>query len=334
MLNSNELKSISQFCVNETSYSYRDVTDTPSNFLTLQIHDNTCRVLKYEKIPDGRMEQRQFSLLKLIESVLKEYRVPNSIFTWCHHDRTNLPHQAIFTHARLAGSRNVIAPDHTFWGYPNTDPNILNSYAGTHKSLVDTNVSWSNKRDECVFIGSINPENHRAINTSMNLRDGVRLVVVDQGSGNSKFVSRESLSDSKYLLHLNGHRGAYTSRLKYLLGAGSLVLYNTNSGQEQNFWQEWWMDENLFVPGVHYERANSANEIQDLIEKLHQQPEKCSVVAENGKRLFTEKLCPSSVRAAWAAILNEYAARCEFSADSKQGFEYNTADYETTDRTY
>lgn len=328
MISKEQAEKISRFSVNQDVYTLDDVYNVPHNYLTIQIYDNKCRILQSEILPDGRMEQRQYSMGKLLQSVLQRHQVPNVLFSWCTHDRTNMPHGKIFTHARLPGSNNVIAPDHTFFGYPNTNPDIINTYVGSHKSLGNTNIEWSKKRDECVFIGNLsNPTNYRRQNSSMNLKNEITLRIIDQNSGDSSFISRESLAESKYLLHLNGHRGAYTSRIKFLLGAGSAVLYNINSGPEQNFWQEWWMDESIFQNGYHYLKLQNAKETEDVINHFHDKQEEIAQIAANGKSFFCNTLNPESVYLVWSEILKEYSRKCNFNVTEPQGFEFTRNDY-------
>ena len=335
MLTNYEIQKIVKFCVNLDSYSMMDISSAPFNYLVIQIFDNKCRVINYEKLQNGKMEQRQYSIVKMLRRVLSKYTVPNSIFAWCHHDRTGRPDLGIFTHARLKGSRNLLAPDHTFYGYPNRNGEILNTYTSTHSSLVKTNIEWSQKRDESVFIGNMsNPTNYRQINTDIVksiLRKEVSANFIDQCSGDSSFISRESLSESKYLLHLNGHGGAYTSRLKYLLGAGSLVIYNVNSGPEQNFWQEWWMQEEFLIPGKHYLKVENAEDTANAINNFHENQQNANIISQNGKKFFCDYLSPECIDLVWSEILKEYSSKCTFTVNEIMGFEYTNEDYEETD---
>jgi len=331
MITKEQAENIAKFSVQGDVYSLDDVRNVPHNYLTIQIFNNTCRVVQCEMLSDGRMEQRQYSLVKLLQSTLISHKIPNTIFSWCTHDRTSMPHSKIFTHARLAGSNNVIAPDHTFFGYPNTNPEVINTYESTHRSLVNTNIQWESKKDECVFIGNLsNPTSFRKQNSSLALKN-VALRVIDQNSGDASFISRESLAESKYLLHLNGHKGAYTSRIKFLLGAGSLVLYNINSGPEQNFWQEWWMQEEFFKNGYHFLKLQDVKETQDAINYYHNKQEEIKEIAYNGKNFFTNILDPESIKLVWAQILQEYTSKCNFVVSEPQGFVHDKKDYEETE---
>ena len=73
------LKVIAYWCIGDNQYSFDGVTD--NNFFTIQILNNKCHIIRAEYLSDGKMEQRQYSICKMIEKVCSEYTIPNLIFS-------------------------------------------------------------------------------------------------------------------------------------------------------------------------------------------------------------------------------------------------------------
>ena len=322
-MNSDMLKEIANWCIGDNQYSFDGVTD--NNFLTIQILNNKCHIIRAEYLSDGKMEQRQYSICKMIEKVCSEYTIPNLIFSYCTHDRTNNLHGSFFTHARLKGVRtkNVLAPCFTFYGYPEKNSDIITKYADTWELLFNKKINWENKKENLIFVGSLTHNNYRESNIPFN--SSISVLVNNQGADSPNFLSREYLTNFKYLLHLNGNAGAYASRFKYLLGANSVALYNCNSGNETNMWQEWWMKEDIFQEGVHYILAHNVNELQEKINLCHNNDYSAKNIAENGYNFFINNLNPNIVTQFWAILLQEYKTKCNFEINHPLGkiFEEN-----------
>jgi hypothetical protein len=316
-MNLDRLKKIAKWCVGDNNYSFNDIVN--NNFLTIQILNNKCHIIRAEYLPDGRMEQRQYSICKMIESVCSNYCIPNLIFSYCTYDRTNNTNGSFFTHAKLIGTKtkNVLAPCFTFYGYPEKNSNIITKYKDTWEILKNKKINWNDKHSKLVFVGSLTKNNHRESNIPFDC--SIPVSINNQGADSPNFLSREYLSNFKYLLHLNGNGGAYASRFKYLLGANSLALYNCNSGNETNMWQEWWMKEDVFQEGTHYVLANNVNELKEKINYYNNNDHCAKKIAENGYNFFVNNLNPTTVENFWALLLHEYKNKCNFEINQQLG---------------
>jgi hypothetical protein len=94
-----------------------------------------------------------------------------------------------------------------------------------------------------------------------------------------------------------------------LLGTGGLVFYNYNSGNETNFWEEWWMDETYLIDGYHYISCENKNEFETKLNYYYLNQSESEKIAINGFNFFKNNLNPSSVFEFWDCLLNEYSKR-------------------------
>lgn len=312
------LKTLAEWCLQENYYSYDEILRTP--YLTVQILNNKLHIIRAEYIENNVMEQRQYSICKMLENLCKNYSIPNVILSYCTHDKTPDLHGSFFTHARLRSvkTKNILAPCFTFYGYPERIPSVITKYEQSWNNLLENKSEWKNKNNELIFVGSITDNNYRKINTTLQ-NSPVPFRLQNQGADSSSFVSREYLNQFKYLLHLNGNAGAYASRLKYLLGCNSLVFYNCNSGVETNFWQEWWMHENYFIDNFHYIKCSNINEFENKLKFFYDNDIEAQTIAKNGFEFFKEHLNPEKIYEFWNALLVEYKSRCLFEIDKPLG---------------
>jgi hypothetical protein len=178
----------------------------------------------------------------------------------------------------------------------------MKSWATSWKELNENFLPWTEKEETCMFVGSVTKENGRLENVEIALP--IPFLIANQQADSPQFIERYAIGISKYLLHLNGHNGAYATRLKYLLGTGSLVFYITKSGSETNFWEEWWMlEENPFIV------CSSKEEFRERLLYYMEHDEEALAIAIEGRKFFKEKLANEKVLEFWAALLNAYAAR-------------------------
>jgi hypothetical protein len=294
------------------TYNIRDLDRLPKNFLQIKIHQNTPSIVNCEILPNGNIEERQYSIFNQINDVCKKYEIPDLSFVYCTHDKPSFD-GPFFTHARKKGfeTNTILAPCFTFDSYPEGPTSNLVKYTETYDKILSNNVDWFEKIDSCVFVGHIGENNNRLDNTNI-VFNNVKLELINQQASSEKFITRESLSKYKYLLHLNGNNGAYASRLKYLLGTGSLVIYNSNSGHDNNFWEEWWMNDEMFKHNHNFIHCNNKFEVVETINYFDTHQSECAEIAKNGMNFFKDQLNYENVLKFWSELLTEYSKRLNF----------------------
>lgn len=293
------------------NYYLNEINNLPHNFLKIEINNNIPTPITFEVLPNGHMEQRQQSIFSMIKKVCEKFEIPNTSFVYCTHDRSPFD-GPFFTHAKLKNTitKNIIAPCFSLDSYPEGPNSITKYYEDTYLNLIESsNLEWDKKENSCIFVGHIGENNNRLDNTNILLNENVKLQLFNQQSTATNFINREDLSKYKYLLHLNGNGGAYASRLKYLLGTNSLVFYNYNSGDESNFWQEWWMMDDFFIDGVHFISCKDKFELQDKINFYHKNQQECQKISKNGFNFFKDNLHPDVILNYWRTLLIEYTKK-------------------------
>jgi hypothetical protein len=309
------LDEIAEWAIGDNQYNREEILNLPGYYLVVEIRSNHPSVLKCERLPNGQMEQRQFSMFRMIENLCSKHQIPDLVFGYCGHDRSPDTNGPFFTHSRIRGTRgrNILAPCFTFYGYPEKDPEIIKEYSQTWNELIDSDLRrethWEHKEDSCVFVGTISEYNNRLDNTTLSLDFGLDLSLINQSADSSNFISRESLSKYKFLLHLNGNGGAYASRFKYLLGTEGLVIYNYNSGSQTNFWEEWWMKEDVFLDGFHFISVPDKIECVEKLKYYFENQGQAAEIASNGFSFFKEFLTPETIEKYWVSLLSSYAKK-------------------------
>lgn len=309
------LEDIAEWAIGDETYSREEIMNLPPHYLIIEIRSNNPSVLRCEKLTNGNMEQRQFSIFEIVKKVCSNYKIPDLIFGYCGYDRSPDLNGPFFTHSRLRGikTRNILAPCFTFYGYPERNPEVIKLYTDSWSELVrfrsEKKIEWKDKRNTCVFVGSVSDYNNRLDNTTLALDETIDLEIINQPADSKNFITRESLSKYKFLLHLNGNGGAYASRLKYLLGTGGLIIYNYNSGNESNFWEEWWMNEDLFIDGFHFISVNNKFECEKALLKYSKNESDAEMIANNGYKFFEEFLNPEKVEEYWFYLLKAYSKK-------------------------
>ena len=296
------MEALAEKCLGTNRYTREEVLSQPSQFLTVEIRDGKPILLRCERLASGEMEERQGSLFKILQEVCEKYPIKDLVLCYCTHDRTQNENAPVFTHARRRGAttRNILAPCFTFSEYP--EKGIMKSWDTSWKELNENFLPWTEKEETCMFVGSVTKENGGLENVDISLP--IPFLIANQQADSPQFIERYAIGISKYLLHLNGHNGAYASRLKYLLGTGSLVFYITKSGSETNFWEEWWMlGDNPFVV------CSTKEEFRDKLMYYMEHDLEANRIGMEGRKFFKEMLRKERVLEFWAALLNAYADR-------------------------
>lgn len=284
----------------------------------IQIYDNQL----YTR--SSVSEERHHQILRQLKSVLDKYLIPNTLFAYSTRDE--YPHKGdfIFTHAIRKGeiTNNILAPCFTFESYPEKEPTNFITYTQTYNELVALGESafynktkWINKKmPTLAFVGSIHPYNYRDVNTKFSGDINVDIRNLDAASG-AKFISRADLSNYRYLLHLNGNNGAYASRLKYLMLAGSLVIYNTNFKERDNYQIEYWMNHPIFLAEDKEQhnkciiQCKTTMECENYIKNdLANSSDASYRTSLNGFNYVKEILKPENVLLYWKILLEQYSA--------------------------
>lgn len=286
------------------------VLNAPSHHDTLfiQIYDNQL----YTRNPV--CEERHHQVMRQLKSVLSKYIVPNTVFAYSTRDEYPNKGDFIFTHAIRKGenTNNILAPCFTFDSYPEKEPTNFIPYATTYSELVslgfiscEDKQKWLNsKKPTLAFVGSIQPYNYRDVNTNFSSDISVDIRNLDAASG-LRFISRSDLSNYRYLLHLNGNNGAYSSRLKYLMLVGSLIIYNTNFKGCFDYQIEYWMNHHLFEKCI--VECKTINECEKYIKNdLANMPDSSYHVALSGFNYATEIIKPENVLLYWKILLEHY----------------------------
>lgn len=294
-----EFEALADWCLQVDHIDTVDIKSNFHNLLKIRIEDN------YPVVVGGDLsESRQFSIFRMIVETCKRFKVENLTLVYCTSDRSNYS-TSVFSHARLRGQRNLLAPCFTFDSYEEGPQSLVIKYEDTYNRLITSHqLTWSEKKDTCIFVGHVGNNNNRLHNTSVYPRK-TNLLVHSQQASSENFIQREYLSNFRYLLHLNGNGGAYASRFKYLLGAGGTVFYNFNSGRESNFWEEWWMKPDFFQANRHYIPCFDREEFIYKIDNISD--EDASVIATNGFDYFKKYLSKENVLLFWSILLNKYA---------------------------
>jgi hypothetical protein len=314
-MNNYNIDEIAEWAIGPNTYNREEILNLPNHYLVIEIKSNQPSVIKCERLNDGQMEQRQFSMFRMLEILCSKYKIPDLILGYCGHDKSPDTNGPFFTHSRIRGTigRNILAPCFTFYGYPERYPEIIKEYTKTWEELIENNrknrIPWEEKEDKCLFVGTVTSHNNRDINTDMNLDFGLDLEIINQSADWEHFMSRESLSKYKFLPHFNGHNGAFSARLMYLLGTESFVIYNYNSGGDTNFWEEWWMKDDIFVEGKHFVSARDKNECEGRLKYYFENQNLASEIATNGFKFFEEFLSPDNIEKYWVSLLNLYAKK-------------------------
>jgi len=264
-------------------------------------------------------EERNIQILNQLRDTIKEHTLPNTVFAYCTQDHTPNDDCFLFTHAVQLNTnkKNIPAPCFTFDEYtavyakePMHYDNVRQSLHDVSKPFTESFDAWNEKKDAVIFVGTLNDDNDRLANTNFGETPNVEQIIVNNGNYvNDKYISREDLATYKYLLHLNGHNGAYASRLKYLLMTGSLCFYVMNYKGQMKPWLEYWMFYKELLECVI--TTNTAHDCKYAITYFNGKRELAYEKAKKGFELVHSLLEKKNVLLYWKILLEKYNANMD-----------------------
>ena len=78
------LDEIAEWAIGDNQYSREEILNLPGYYLVVEIRSNHPSVLKCERLPNGQMEQRQFSMFRMIENLCSKHQIPDLYFNLNH----------------------------------------------------------------------------------------------------------------------------------------------------------------------------------------------------------------------------------------------------------
>ena len=277
----------------------------------VQIYNNEIYLLK------PLIEERHFGIINQLKDCLKKYKIDNTIFAYNTMDQYNNLKDYIFTHSLVDNnkSNHILAPCFTFDSYAEQTSNNFIKYDSTYGSLLTSSehyikslTNWNEKKNNLVFVGSLTDNNYRIHNTNFSSNCIVTPIVknLSADSGNN-FISREELIKYKYLLHLNGNGGAYSSRLKYLLLTNSLVFYITDYKNTILLHREFWMCGDDFDDLIIF--CDNIRDCENKINYYHTHGDITYELCKNINIFCKKRLSKNSILLYWKILLNNYTSR-------------------------
>lgn len=273
-------------------------------------------------------EERHMQILKQLANTLALHSLPNTVFAYCTQDECPDLNRFLFTHAVLTThyTRNIAAPCFTFYDWNIEGVTDILRYEDTKQSLYNVSIGymtnleeWNKKEDELTFIGALTEENYRIQNTQFGELRGVKNNVINNLNPSLQtYIKREELAKYKYLLHLNGHKGAYSSRLKYLLMVGSLSFYITGYKDFDAKWYEYWMLCPEIINNVVI--TKTPEKCKQAIEYYNENREEAYEKANRAYIATHELLKKDNVLLYWKLLLETYNSRLDKSPDKQLYF--------------
>jgi hypothetical protein len=296
--------------------SLKEILDIPNYHATLKVQIINNKIYTNKAIT----EERNIQILNQLRETLKYYELPNTIFAYCTQDHTPDKNCFLFSHAIQpnCNSKNIPAPCFTFDEFTPTDAIekiyyddaiiSLYNHASTYMKSFET---WEKKTDTVVFIGTLNADNDRINNTNFGKIEKVEQIIKNNPYPITRenYISREALAQYKYLLHLNGHHGAYSSRLKYLLMTGSLCFYIINHKGHEKPWLEYWMFYEELLNSIIITKTTS--DCKTVIEHFNNNKEAAYQIANRAFNIVHQLLSKKNVLLYWKILLNTYSSRFE-----------------------
>ena len=208
-------------------------------------------------------------------------------------------------------TNNILAPCFTFDSYPEKNENV--DYENTYNELVENSlqfddlIKWNMKQTEIIFVGSIDNANYRTCNTNFVSNFPIKHTIKNFSASSEKFIERKELCNYKYLLHLNGNGGAYSSRIKYLLLSNSLVLYITNYHNNSLLHKEYWMYYDEIFKNIII--CEDIDECQNKLLELNENDELSFEISNKGFHNTKDLLKKENVLLYWKLLIEEYTKR-------------------------
>jgi hypothetical protein len=305
------LKNITDVVV-PTTIGLDEVLKIPNYHATLKVQIWNNQIYTDKTIT----EERNIQVLNQLRDTLKEHLLPNTTFAYCTQDHTPDEDCFLFTHAVQLNTnkKNIPAPCFTFDEYtavyskePMHYDNVRQSLYEVSKPFMESIDTWNQKKDAIIFVGTLNNDNDRLANTNFGNIPNVEQIIINNGNYiNDKYITREDLANYKYLLHLNGHNGAYASRLKYLLMTGSLCFYVMNYKGKFKPWLEYWMFYKDLLDCVIM--SKTAVDCKNATILLNRKRELAFEKAKKGFEIVHSLLEKKNVLLYWKVLLEKYTA--------------------------
>ena len=277
----------------------------------VQIYDNEIYLSK------PISEERHLMIVNQIKDCLKKYKINNTIFAYNTMDMYPRLDDFVFTHSIIDSieTNNILAPCFTFDSYPERKSDNFVKYEDTYENItreggvyMESPEKWNRKENNIVFVGSLTENNYRKNNTNFSKKCIVSPIIKNlSADSGDKFVNREDLVRYKYLLHLNGNSGAYSSRLKYLLLTDSLVFYITKYYSQNLLHREFWMYGDDFNDLVIF--CDDMEDCEKKISYYHENKEISYSLCKNARDFCSRRLNKNSVLLYWKVLLNSYTDR-------------------------
>ena len=208
----------------------------------LAIKDNKIQHMKNGKLNNshnfGQWESRNINTLKMIEDVLKKYKVPDLEVLVSTDDILKDEKGGkypILVMAKRKKDKNILYPDHTFQDWSNAKTNGWN----VAKNKIITSCKkhpFSKKTGKLMFRGNNTHYIRKFLANKSANKNEMNIQMVDLKKNKNKFVSLEDHCKWKYLLNIPGR--SYAGRLKYLLVSNSIV-FNIKKKEEYQ-WDEFY----------------------------------------------------------------------------------------------
>lgn len=205
-----------------------------------RVRDNRLRVVK----DLGSFQSRNRNTVQMLHEVLLRYTVPDTELLVCTDDKVRTPDHVdtagvpILVMAKKPWQTYLTYPDHTFYGWPEAHTRAWETERAAVHAAASVLAS-TDKRDAAFFRGNLDTAYLRkAFAKSSSPVLDVRDVRVGAASAQSSFVTLAEHARYAYLLHIPGR--SYAARLKYLLAAGSTVLYVRKPPKHE--YREFWYD--------------------------------------------------------------------------------------------
>mmetsp|Transcript_102464 Transcript_102464/g.319247 ORF Transcript_102464/g.319247 Transcript_102464/m.319247 type:complete len:437 (-) Transcript_102464:63-1373(-) len=195
------------------------------------------------------------------------------------------------------------------------DPGFVHWAAGRRKILsASAKLSWGEKKDRLLFRGN-DAGYRRALDREWLRKQRPELfdvVKVDVNDLNGR-MTREEQCRFKYLLYLPGFWGTISTRLRWLLACGSVVI------MPEHDWYEFFYP--LLRPFEHFVPAGNllltrGHDLPCILDCLRQHNETARRIAESGRRFVQEVLTEDVAERYISRLFSAYAERMGYSAPS------------------
>ena len=208
----------------------------------LVIKDNKIQHMRNGKLNNshnfGQWESRNVNTLKMIEEVLKHYKIPDLEVLVSTDDILKDEKGGkypILVMAKRKKDKNILYPDHTFQDWSNAKTNTWDKA----KNKIMTSCKkhpFSKKTGKLMFRGNNTHYIRKFLANKSANKNEMNIQMVDLKKNKNKFVTLEDHCKWKYLLNIPGR--SYAGRLKYLLVSNS-VVFNIKKKEDYQ-WDEFY----------------------------------------------------------------------------------------------